>query len=125
MSNQILIASTMIGTVESLIYAENANLDLQKVIDLIGQGAAGCWSLNQLGPRMIKNDWSPGFFVKHFIKDMGIALEDSKRMGIQLRGLELANEFYNKVMNSGYSENGTQVLLKVLREMNLRSLAKK
>ena len=125
MSNQILIASTMIGTVESLIYAENANLDLQKVIDLIGQGAAGCWSLNQLGPRMIKNDWSPGFFVKHFIKDMGIALEDSKRMGIQLRGLELANEFYNKVMNSGYSENGTQVLLKVLREMNIRSLDKK
>ena len=56
---------------------------------------------------------------------MGIALEDSKRMGIQLRGLELANEFYNKVMNSGYSENGTQVLLKVLREMNIRSLDKK
>lgn len=118
MSNQILIASTMIGTVEALLYAEKANLDLNKVISLIGQGAAGCWSLNQLGPRMVQEDWEPGFFVKHFVKDMGIALEDAGRMNLKLKGLELAMSFYDRVKDAGYSENGTQVLLKVLRGLN-------
>ena len=118
MSNQILIASTMIGTVEALLYADKANLDLKKVIHLIGQGAAGCWSLNQLGPRMVQEDWAPGFFVKHFIKDMGIALEDAARMNLKLKGLELAKSFYEQVKDAGYSENGTQVLLKVLRGLN-------
>jgi|TARA_B110000483_G_scaffold134979_1_gene161523 3-hydroxyisobutyrate dehydrogenase len=118
MSNQILIASTMIGTVESLLYAERANLDLGKVIDLIGKGAAGCWSLNQLGPRMVNEDWAPGFYVKHFIKDMGIALEDAEKMNLKLKGLELAMTFYEQVKNAGHSENGTQVLMNVLRDLN-------
>jgi 3-hydroxyisobutyrate dehydrogenase len=118
MSNQILIASTMIGTVESLLYAERANLDLGKVIDLIGKGAAGCWSLNQLGPRMVNEDWAPGFYVKHFIKDMGIALEDAQRMNLKLKGLELAMTFYEQAKNAGHSENGTQVLMNVLRDLN-------
>ncbi|MDC1005057.1 NAD(P)-dependent oxidoreductase [Opitutales bacterium] len=118
MSNQILIASTMIGTVEALLYAEKANLDLNKVIGLIGQGAAGCWSLNQLGPRMVQEDWVPGFFVKHFIKDMGIALEDAGRMNLKLKGLELAMSFYEQVKKEGCSENGTQVLMRVLRGLN-------
>jgi len=118
MSNQILIASTMIGTVEALLYAEKANLDLNKVIGLIGQGAAGCWSLNQLGPRMVQEDWAPGFFVKHFIKDMGIALEDAGRMNLKLKGLELAMSFYEQVKKEGCSENGTQVLMRVLRGLN-------
>ncbi len=122
MSNQILIASTMIGTVEALLYAERANLDLAKVIELIGQGAAGCWSLNNLGPRMIKGDWEPGFYVKHFIKDIGIALNDAEKMGLQLKGLELAKFFYSEVINAGYPEKGTQVLLKVLRSLNKISL---
>ena len=108
----------MIGTVEALLYADKANLDLKKVIHLIGQGAAGCWSLNQLGPRMVQEDWAPGFFVKHFIKDMGIALEDAARMNLKLKGLELAKSFYEQVKDAGYSENGTQVLLKVLRGLN-------
>jgi 3-hydroxyisobutyrate dehydrogenase len=118
MSNQILIASTMVGTVESLLYAERANLDLMQVIGLIGQGAAGCWSINQLGPRMAREDWEPGFFVKHFIKDMGIALEDSARMGLKLKGLELARDFYERVEEAGFAEKGTQVLFRVLKMMN-------
>ena len=122
MSNQILIASTMIGTVESLLYAEKANLDLNQVIEMIGQGAAGCWSLNHLGPRMLNQDWEPGFYVKHFVKDMGIALNDAKKMGIRLQGLELAHQFYKKVSQSGYEEKGTQVLLKVLKDLNNESL---
>ena len=122
MSNQILIASTMVGTVESLLYAEKANLDLKQVIEMISQGAAGCWSLNQLGPRMLKQDWEAGFYVKHFVKDMGIALNDAKRMGIRLQGLELAYQFYKKVCQSGYEEQGTQVLLKVLKDLNNESL---
>ena len=122
MSNQILIASTMIGTVESLLYAEKANLDLNQVIEMIGQGAAGCWSLNHLGPRMLNQDWEPGFYVKHFVKDMGIALNDAKKMGIRLQGLELAHQFYKKVSQSGYEEQGTQVLLKVLKDLNNESL---
>lgn len=118
MSNQILIASTMVGTVESLLYAERSKLDLMQVIGLIGQGAAGCWSINQLGPRMAKEDWEPGFFVKHFVKDMGIALEDAGRMGLKLEGLELARDFYERVKDAGFADKGTQVLLCVLRAMN-------
>jgi len=118
MSNQILIASTMIGTVEALLYAEEANLNLDKVIEIIGQGAAGCWSLNNLGPRMITGDWEPGFYVKHFMKDIEIALSDAEKMGLQLKGLELAKFFYSEVINAGYPEKGTQVLLKVLRSLN-------
>ena len=118
MANQILIASTMIGTVESLLYAQRSNLDLSQVIDLIGRGAAGCWSLNQLGPRMVREDWAPGFYIKHFIKDMGIAMEDSKRMGLDLKGLELAMSFYEMAREENYEEDGTQALFKVLSKMN-------
>ena len=118
MANQILIASTMIGTVESLLYAQRSNLDLSQVIDLIGRGAAGCWSLNQLGPRMVREDWAPGFYIKHFIKDMGIAMEDSQRMGLNLKGLELAMSFYEMAREENYEEDGTQALFKVLSKMN-------
>ena len=118
MANQILIASTMIGTVESLLYAQRSNLDLSQVIDLIGRGAAGCWSLNKLGPRMVRGDWAPGFYIKHFIKDMGIAMEDSKRMGLDLKGLELAMSFYEMAREENYEEDGTQALFKVLSKMN-------
>ena len=95
MSNQILIASTMVGMVESMLYAECAGLEVSEVIELIGKGAAGCWSINQLGPRILKNDWKPGFYIKHFLKDMRIALEDSERMGLALEGLALAKKFYS------------------------------
>ena len=88
---------------------------------MVGQGAAGCWSINQLGPRMVDGDWEPGFFVKHFVKDIGIALEDSARLGLKLQGLELAREFYQRVVEEGFADKGTQVLLKVLGKMNDRS----
>ena len=118
MANQILIASTMVGTVEALLYGERANLDLEHLIKVLSKGAAGCWSLLNLAPRMLKEDWQPGFYIKHFIKDMKIALEDAERMGIVLPGLELAAQFYEKAKIQGLEEKGTQALLRVLRSMN-------
>ncbi len=118
MSNQILIASTMIGVIESLLYAARAGLDMDEVIDLIGSGAAGCWSINNLGRRIAKDDYAPGFFIKHFVKDMGIALRDSSAMGIELPGLSLAKEFYDRAVAEGLENDGTQGLYKVFAEMN-------
>ncbi len=118
MSNQILIATTMIGTVESLLYAVRAGLDADAVIDLIGSGAAGCWSINNLGRRIVKGDFAPGFFIKHFVKDMGIALRDAERMGLKLPGLALAKEFYDQAVATGLEDDGTQGLYKVLEEMS-------
>ena len=118
MSNQILIASTMVGLVESMIYAERAGLEVSKVIDLIGKGAAGCWSINQLGPRILKGDWKPGFYIKHFLKDMRIAIEDSERMGLELQGLALAKKFYSMSEAYDFEKDGTQALMKILRSLN-------
>ena len=118
MSNQILIASTMVGMVESMLYAERAGLKVNQVIDLIGQGAAGCWSIHQLGPRIIQEDWAPGFYIKHFLKDMRIALEDASRMGLRLEGLELANRFYANAKTWEWENDGTQGLMKILRKLN-------
>ena len=118
MSNQILIASTMIGVVESLLYATRAGLGMNAVIDLIGQGAAGCWSINNLGRRIAKQDFAPGFFIKHFVKDMGIALHDASLLGLDLPGLALAKEFYDKAMDAGLENNGTQALFQIFSEMN-------
>ena len=120
MSNQILIASTMVGMVESMLYAECAGLEVSEVIELIGKGAAGCWSINQLGPRILKNDWKPGFYIKHFLKDMRIALEDSERMGLELEGLALAKKFYSMTETYDFENDGTQALMKILRSLNIR-----
>ncbi|MFW5500518.1 MULTISPECIES: NAD(P)-dependent oxidoreductase [unclassified Maridesulfovibrio] len=118
MCNQILIAGTMIGTVESLLYAYKAGMDLNEVIDVIGSGAAGSWSINNLGRRIADGDFNPGFFIKHFVKDMGIALDEAKRMNLSLPGLALVNQFYISAMALGYEELGTQALYKVLEKMN-------
>ena len=118
MSNQILIASTMVGMVESMLYAERAGLEVSEVIELIGKGAAGCWSINQLGPRILKNDWKPGFYIKHFLKDMRIALEDSNRMGLKLEGLALAKKFYSMTEAYDFENDGTLALIKILRSLN-------
>ena len=117
MSNQILIAGTMIGVVESLLYGYKAGLDLDEVIDVIGAGAAGCWSINNLGRRIAKGDFDPGFFIKHFIKDMGIALSESKAMGLTMPGLSLVHQFYVAASAMGYENLGTQALYKVLENM--------
>ncbi len=89
-----MIANTMIGTVEALIYGHKAGLALDKMINLISKGAAGSFSLEKLAPRMLRRDFEPGFYVEHFIKDLGIALDEARRMKIGLPGLALASQFY-------------------------------
>lgn len=121
MSNQILIAGTMIGVVESLLYSYRAGMDLDEVIDVIGSGAAGSWSINNLGRRIAQKDFDPGFFIKHFVKDMGIALEEARRMNLALPGLSLANQFYISAMAMGYENLGTQALYKVFENMNTQN----
>ena len=118
MSNQILIASTMIGTIESLLYAHKAGNDLDEVIQVIGKGAAGCWSINNLGPRIAKDNFEPGFFIKHFVKDMGIALKEARILKLSLPGLALAYQFYLYAMALGLENLGSQGLYKVLGKMN-------
>jgi 3-hydroxyisobutyrate dehydrogenase len=118
MCNQILIAGTMIGTVESLLYAQRAGMDHDAVIDVIGQGAAGSWSINNLGRRIAKKDYNPGFLIKHFIKDMGIALAEAGRMNLSLPGLALVNQFYMAAKALGHENLGTQGLYRVLAHMN-------
>ncbi len=118
MSNQILIAGTMIGVVESLLYAVRSGLDMDAVIDVIGSGAAGSWSINNLGRRIAKGDYDPGFFIKHFVKDMGIALSEAKKMGIALPGLALVEQLYVGAMGQGLENMGTQALYIALKNMS-------
>jgi len=119
MVNQIHIATTMIGLVECLLYAWKAGIDLNEVIEAIGQGAAGSWSLLNYGPRIAKGDFNPGFFVKHFVKDMDIALKEARAMKLSLPGLSLAHQFYVAAMAEGYENLGTQSLYKVFERLNL------
>ena len=118
MSNQILIAGTMIGTVESLLYAHRSGLNLEEVIPVIGSGAASSWSINNLGPRIVKGDFDPGFYIKHFVKDMGIALAEAKAMRLALPGLALVNQFYQAAIAQGLEDLGTQGLYKVLERLS-------
>jgi 3-hydroxyisobutyrate dehydrogenase len=118
MCNQILIAGTMIGVCESLLYAAKVGLDQQSVIDIIGKGAASSWSINNLGPRMIKGNYDPGFFVEHFIKDMGIALEEAAAVGLSLPGLALVHQLYLAVKAQGHGRSGTQALFIALKTLN-------
>ncbi|EAC3454312.1 NAD(P)-dependent oxidoreductase [Listeria monocytogenes] len=115
MMNQIAIASNMIGVTEAIIYAEAAGLNPSRVLDSISGGAAGSWSLANLIPRVLKDDFSPGFFIKHFIKDMGIAISEAKQMGLELPGLTLAEKMYQTLAEQGLSEEGTQALIKYYR----------
>ena len=110
MVNQILIASNMIGVCEALLYGYKAGLDLNVVLQSVSSGAAGSWSLNNLGPRMIAGNFEPGFFVEHFLKDMGIALAESRRMKLSLPGLALAEQLYRAVDAQGYGRKGTHAL---------------
>ena len=118
MVNQILIATNMIGVCEGLLYASRAGLDPLRVIQSVGSGAAGSWSVNNLGPRMIKRDFSPGFYVEHFIKDLGIALDEAKHIGLSLPGLTIARLLYEAVRSEGHGRLGTQALLLTLEKMN-------
>ncbi len=110
MVNQILIASNMIGVCEALLYGYKAGLDLPTVLQSVGNGAAGSWSLLNLGPRIMNNNFDPGFFVEHFIKDMGIALAEAKRMNLALPGLALSHQLYVALQAQGHGRDGTHAL---------------
>jgi 3-hydroxyisobutyrate dehydrogenase len=118
MVNQILIAANMIGVCEALLYGNKAGLDLKTVLQSVGAGGAASWSLNNLGPRIIDRNFEPGFFVEHFIKDMGIALDEAKRMGLALPGLALANQLYLAVKAQGYGRKGTHALMLALEQLS-------
>jgi len=117
MCNQIVVAGTMIGVCEALVYANNAGLDCEKLIAAIRQGAAGCWTLDNLAPRIISRDFAPGFMIDHFIKDLGIAVKETEMMELQLPGLELAKSLYERVSDMGHGKSGTQALLLALQNM--------
>ena len=117
MVNQVLIATNMIGVCEALLYGYKAGLDLSVVMQSGESGAAGSWSLSNLGPRIIDNNFDPGFFVEHFIKDMGIALQEAKQMGLSLPGLALSHQLYLAVQAQGHGKDGTHALELALAEM--------
>lgn len=118
MVNQTLIATNMIGVCEALLYAHRAGLDLPTVLQSVGSGAAGSWSLSNLGPRIMDNHFDPGFFVEHFIKDMGIALDEAKRMNLALPGLALAHQLYLALQAQGHGRDGTHALQLALASMS-------
>ncbi|CAM3219147.1 3-hydroxyisobutyrate dehydrogenase [Sporolactobacillus spathodeae] len=112
MANQIAIASNMIGVAEALAYAQHAGLDTDKVMESIETGAAGSWSLTNLGRRMLKGDFEPGFYIKHLIKDEGIALDSAKQMGLETPGLALSKQIYDALAEKGEANSGTQAIFK-------------
>jgi len=113
MANQIAIAASMVSVCEALAYSVRAGLDPETVLACIGQGAAGSWALNNLGPRMLNQDFAPGFFVKHFIKDMTIAADSARSLGLETPGLDLAKKLYHKLAEQGCENDGTQALYKL------------
>ena len=114
MVNQTIIAGTMIGICEALVYAKRSGLDPEQVLKSVGGGAAQSWSLLNLWPRILQDDFDPGFFIEHFVKDMGIALQESQRMGLTLPGLELVHGIYQRLVDSGSGRLGTQALIQAL-----------
>ena len=118
MCNQIVIAGTMIGVCESLLYAYAAKLDPEKLLQSIRSGAAGCWTLENLAPRVLKDNFEPGFIVEHFIKDMGIALAEAQRMGLSMPGLALVHQLYLALQAQGHGRRGTQALLLALEHVS-------
>jgi len=118
LANQLAVAGTMIGVCEALVYAARANVDLEKLVSVISTGAAACWTLDNLAPRIIRGDDAPGFMVDHFVKDLGIALQESEQMGLSLPGLGLASELYKKLQAIGHGQSGTQALVHAIRQLS-------
>ena len=114
MVNQILVATGIIGVCEALVYARKAGLDVATVLQSVSGGAAGSWSLTNYVPRIERGDLEPGFLVEHFVKDMGIALAETKRMGLTLPGLELAERLYARLIAMGHARKGIQALVLAL-----------
>jgi 3-hydroxyisobutyrate dehydrogenase len=118
MCNQIVIAGTMIGVCESLVYGARAGLNLETMLSSIKSGAAGCWTLENLAPRVLKRNFDPGFLVEHFIKDMGIALAEARRMNLALPGLALVQQLYIAVQSQGHGRKGTHALVLALEHLS-------
>jgi 3-hydroxyisobutyrate dehydrogenase len=118
MCNQIVIAGTMIGVCESLVYAYRAKLNPESMLQSIRSGAAGCWTLENLAPRVLKGNFEPGFIVEHFIKDMGIALSEAQRMGLAMPGLALVHQLYLALQAQGHGRRGTQALVLALEHIS-------
>ena len=118
MCNQIVIAGTMIGVCESLVYGHRAGLTLETMLQSIRSGAAGCWTLENLAPRVLNRNFEPGFFVDHFVKDMGIALEEAKRMRLALPVLALVHQLYIALQAQGDGRRGTHALTLALERIS-------
>jgi 3-hydroxyisobutyrate dehydrogenase len=118
MCNQIVIAGTMIGVCESLLYGTRAGLNLETMLGSIRSGAAGCWTLENLAPRVLKRNFDPGFVVEHFIKDMGIALAEAGRMKLSMPGLALVHQLYVAMQAQGHGRKGTHALMLALEHLN-------
>ena len=118
MCNQIVIAGTMIGVCESLLYGHKAGLNLETMLQSIRGGAAGCWSLDNLAPRILQRNFAPGFLVDHFVKDMEIALAEAERMHLSLPGLTLVHDLYRAVQAQGHGRSGTHALYLALEAMS-------
>jgi 3-hydroxyisobutyrate dehydrogenase len=116
--NQTLVAGGMVGVCEALLYAYRAGLDLETVLESVASGAAGSWSLSNLAPRIVAGDFEPGFYVDHFVKDMGIALAEAQRMDIALPGLALARQLYVALQSQGHGHAGTQALVLALASLS-------
>ncbi len=118
MCNQIMASALMIGMCETLLYGYKAGLDLNTMLSSVSKGAAASWMLDNLAPRIVKRDFKPGFYVEHFIKDMGIALKEAERMNLMLPGLSLVNQLYIAAKAQGHGRKGTQALLLALEKIS-------
>lgn len=116
MCNQIAIAANMMGVCEAMAYAKKSGLDPETVLKSIEVGGAGSWSLSNLAPRMIKGDFKPGFYVKHFVKDMNIALNEAENMNLETPALKLSKSLYDKLLEQNKGDCGTQVLYELLNK---------
>lgn len=119
--NQIVIAGTMIGVCESLLYGAKAGLNLDIMLQSVRPGAAGCWTLDNLAPRILQRNFAPGFMVDHFVKDMEIALAEADRMNLSLPGLKLVHDLYRTVQAQGHGKSGTHALYLALESMSKKS----
>jgi len=118
MCNQVMVSGLMIGMCETLLYGDKAALDLETMLKSVSRGAAACWMLDNLAPRILKRDFKPGFFVEHFIKDMGIALKEAERMNLSLPGLALVHQLYIALQAQGHGRKGTQALILALERLS-------
>lgn len=118
MMNQTLVAGGMVSICEALLYAHRAGLDLRRALESVSSGAAGSWALSNLAPRIVQGDFAPGFFVEHFLKDLGIVLEESRRMNLALPGVALAEQLYRAAAGQGHLRDGTQSLILALAQIS-------